>query len=99
MNGEGLTIEELRKRIRKAITEREEWERQYFLYRMNRADSIAKVFDGFAVAFLYVLILGAFIGGYETEAEQVARNWFVLLGIGSWFVARALPRYEEAREL
>ncbi len=94
-----LSTEELRKRIRRAIAEREEFERLRYSYRVDRAYSVAKIFDGFAVGLLYVMVLGFFIGGYETEAEQVARNWFVVLGILSWFIGRALPRYEESRTL
>lgn len=92
MNGELEPIEVLRARIRRAIVEREVWETQRLAYRLNRAESLATMFDGLVVGAVVIIGLGALTSGYQSETEQVARNWLALTAVACWTVARALPR-------
>jgi hypothetical protein len=54
------------------------------------------MFDGFALAFLYVLGVG-FLIGYATEADQVARNWLAILALTAWVTGRAIKQDAQAR--
>lgn len=91
-NGEVLPIEELRRRIRRAIVEREAWEYQNRVYRQHRAELVSRVLDGVVVGLVYVLGIGWLIDGYLSTESQVARNLMLVVALGCWVVARVLPR-------
>lgn len=98
MTGKLTATEGLRQRIRRAIEERERWEQDRRAFELNRASCIGRMFDGFALAFLYVLGVG-FLIGYQTEAEQVARNWLGILALLSWVTGRVFEKNAEARSI
>ncbi len=92
MNGEPLPIEELRKRIRRAIVEREAWEYQNRLHRFHQAELVSRVLDGVVVGVVYVLAVGWLIDGYQAPEAQVARNLLAVVAVVCWSLARVLPR-------
>jgi hypothetical protein len=96
VTGELTATEGLRQRIRRAIEERERWERDRRTFELTRASLVARMFDGFALAFLYVLGVG-FLIGYATEADQVARNWLAILALTAWVTGRAIKQDAQAR--
>lgn len=92
VNGEVLPIEELRKRIRRAIVEREAWENHNRSHRLYRAELVSRILDGVVVGVVYVLLVGWLIDGYLAPEAQVARNLLAVVALVCWVVARALPR-------
>jgi hypothetical protein len=77
------SFDQSRKRIRRAIEERESFERYRYAYRLNRASLIARMFDGLAIGLGYVLLMG-FLIGYQTERQLEIRQTllaFVILAL------------------
>ena len=92
MNGELAPIGELRRRIRRAIVEREAWEYHTRLHRLHRAELVSRLLDGVVVGVVYVLAVGWLIDGYLAPEAQVARNLLAVVAVVCWSLARILPR-------